>query len=561
MKKAITLIIFSVVLSVNVFCQYRKPLDIPLYLSGNFGELRNNHFHSGIDLKTQSVINKPVYSIADGYVSRIFVSPSGYGLALYVTHPQTGQMSVYGHLNRFTETLAAYVKDKQYEEESFRVNLFPPRELFSVKRGDIIAYSGNSGSSGGPHVHFEIRDEKTGNIIDPLQYYKADITDNVAPEIRAIAVYPVEGDGMVNNSSNPLKQTVARTKAGSYATLRTPVKAWGKIGLAIKAYDRMTRTSNIYGVKQIRLYVEDKKVFESVINSYGFDETRMLNSFIDFDDWRRNKSFYMKSFVEPGNTLPFYKTIDNGYITIDKEQVYNLRYELEDIYGNTTVYKFQITGQKQQINQRKIGSMYMAWNKDNRYLNDEFSLIISAGNLYDNFVFTLTQSASKIYNSDVFSVNNTYVPFHNKAEIRIKIKTDTLSDKNQYGIVSISNGKENWIGGTYANGYIHADVREIGQKIAVSIDTKAPVITPEHPTKWKNDGIIKIRIKDDKSGVASYRGTIDGKFVLFEHDVKSPFYTYKVDPNRLSKGKRQQFVFTATDACGNTSEYVSEFDW
>ncbi|GAB6012740.1 M23 family metallopeptidase [Viscerimonas tarda] len=559
MRKTILLTAFLLTLLGSAFAQYRKPMDIPLYLSGNFGELRNNHFHSGIDMKTQGVINKPVYCVADGYISRIFVSPAGYGRALYITHPQTGQVSVYGHLNNFMPQVALYVKEKQYEEESFRVNLLPEKTVFPVKRGEIIAYSGDAGSSGGPHLHFEIRDEKTENAIDPLQYYKTVITDNVAPEIRGIAVYPMEGEGIVNGSNQPLRQNITITKKGNYNPLRIPVKAWGKIGLAVKAYDRMTGTSNIYGVKRIRLYVDKKKVFESNINSYSFDDSAMLNSLIDFDAWRRNSSFYMKSFVEPGNRLPFYETIDKGYIIIDQERLYDLRYELSDAYDNTTVYDFQITGQKQAISQLKKGAMYMTWNKENRYANDSFSLFIPNGNLYKDFNLRLRQEAAKTYFSDIFSVNDSYIPFRDKAEMRIKLKSDTLSNKNQYGLVSVSNGKESWIGGTYTDGCIVADVREIGRKLAVSSDNEAPVITPVHPEKWEAEAAIKLRVSDNKSGINSFRGTIDGKFALFEHDVKSPVYTCKFDSQRLTKGKKRQLVFTATDACGNTSSYSSEF--
>lgn len=557
--KQFILVITSFFLFSNASAQYSKPLDIPLYLSGNFGELRNNHFHSGIDLKTQGVINKPVYSVADGYISRISVSPSGYGLALYVTHPGTGQVSVYGHLNNFTPKITAYVKEKQYEQESFRVNLFPEEGLFPVKKGELIAYSGNSGSSGGPHVHFEIRDARTENILDPLQYYKDIITDKVSPDLRAIAIYPVGGNGMVNGSSIPVKENISKSKKGDYLPLARSITAWGTIGVAVKAYDRMTGTSNIYGLKTIKLYLDKKKIFESNINSYSFDETRMLNSFVDFDDWRRNKSFFMKSFVEPGNKLSFYETVNNGYITIGEERFYDLDYELIDIYGNKATFSFQIKGKKQQVPQERKGSMYMSWNEDNHYLNDSFSLVIRKGNLYDDFIFTLKRNPSKKYLSDIFTANDTYIPFHDKGEMRIKINYDSLENKSQYGIVSIRDGRESWIGGTYADGYVKAEVREIGQRFAITYDDEIPDITPVQPERWEKDGVIKIRLKDNKSGISSFRGTIDGSFALFEHDTKSAIYTYKFDSVRLNKGRKHQLTFTATDACGNVGEYTSEF--
>jgi len=558
MKKIYTL--FALFLTINaVVAQYADPLKFPIYLSGNFGELRNNHFHSGIDMKTQGVINKPVYSVADGYVSRIFVSPGGYGKALYITHPETGQVSVYGHLESFIPKISAYVKDKQYEQESFKVNLLPEEGYFKVKKGELIAYSGNSGSSGGPHLHFEIRDAKTEYILDPLAYYKRSIQDNVRPEVRGVAVYPVGGEGVVNSSGNPLRQNILKGKKGQDLALQKPISAWGKIGLGIKAYDKMTGTANIYGVKKIRLYVDKSLVFTSSIDSYGFDHTRMLNSFIDFADWRNNRSFFMKSFVEPGNTLPFYETVNNGYINIDQEKVYNIKYELEDIYGNTTDYTFIITGKRQAIPPLRKGSMYMVWNDTNRYLSDTFSLIIPQGNLYSDFIFTLGQTASSVYLSNIFKVNDVPVPFHNKAEMRIKMKSDPLTNKSQYGVVSISGNKESWLGGTYSDGYITASITEAGRSYAVTYDAVPPVIEPVQQAGWEKQKKIVLKVVDDKSGVLSCKGTIDGKFALFESDVKSSSYTYYFDSSRLSGGQKHTLEFVATDACGNTSTYTTVF--
>jgi len=538
---------------------YTAPMKIPMYLSGSFGELRNNHFHSGIDIKTQSVINKPIYSFADGYISRILVSNSGFGLALYITHPATGQVTVYGHLNSFTPKIAAYVKEKQYEDESFRVNLFPEVERFPVKKGDLIAYSGNSGSSGGPHLHFEVRDETSEITTDALEYFKSEIKDNIPPDVRGVAVYPIEGKGVVNGSRNPLRQNITKSKKGQNLALKTPVQAWGTIGVGVKAYDRMTGTANSYGVKIIRLFVDGVKVYESKVDQFAFSQSRMINSFVDFYDWRRNKSFFMKSFVEPGNELPFFETINNGYIAIDQEKTYDLKYELEDLSGNQSTYSFQVTGKKQEIPQMRSGVLYMVWDRDNHYINDAFSLVIPRSNLYDDCVFNLRSSEDPAYYSNRFVVNDTPVPLHDRAEMRIKMTNDILTNKNQYGIVAINGKRQSWAGGTYADGYITTAIRELGAEYAVSSDVLAPTIVPVNENLWTKQQAIKIKVTDDKSGVSSYRGNIDGKFALFEYDVKSPVYTYKIDPQKLTKGKTHKLVFTASDACGNTSEYSTEF--
>lgn len=561
MKKIYFLFVFYFISLITLSSQneYADPVKFPIYLSGNLGELRNNHFHAGIDIKTQGVVNKPVYSVADGYISRVFVAPGGYGKALYITHPETGQVSVYGHLNSFTSEVEKYVKEKQYEKESFRVNLFPEEGCFKVKKGDLIAYSGNAGSSGGPHLHLEIRDAVTEEVIDPLNYYKQSIKDNVAPEFRGVAIYPVEGEGAVNNSRRPLRQNITKAKNGQYTSPKTAITAWGRIGLGIKAYDRMTGTQNIYGVKKISLYVDGNLIFKSVIDKFGFDQTRMLNTFIDFADWRNNKSFYMKSFIEPGNTLPFYESVDNGYININEERVYRIKYELEDAYGNKSQYSFSITGKRQAIPAPKKGSLYMVWDHDNRYLSDAFSLVIPVGNLYDNFMFTLQRTPSDVYLSDIYRVNDEPVPFHDKAEMKIKIVKDSYSDKEKYGIVSIKGNKDSWVGGTYDDGYMKANIRETGGSYAVIYDDVPPVITPVQPEIWEKQQKISIRAVDDKSGISSFRGTIDGEYALFERDIKTTIYTYHFDSSRLEKGKKHSLEFTVTDDRGNESVYTSQF--
>lgn len=546
-------------LSLNATAQnYRSPLDIPLSLSANCGELRGNHFHSGIDIKTQGVTGKPVYAIEDGFVSRIGVSPSGYGLALYVDYPSTGHTSVYGHLERYAPQIADYVKKKQYEKESFAVDLTLNKDQFPVKKGQVIAYSGNTGSSGGPHVHFEIRDTKTQRVLDPLVYYKNMIADTKSPDVRGIAVYPVPGRGVVNNSSNPLRQAVSAIKSGGYSSPKTPIEAWGTIGLGIKSYDRMDNTTNIYGVKKVSLYVDDKKVFESYTKEFDFDQTRMINSFTDFSDWKKHKSFYMQSFIEPGNKLPFYTAVNNGYIDIKEQRPYKIRYELEDIYGNKTNYRFDIQGKKSTISVPSGCSMIFSSNQDNLFVNNDFKLIILKGNLYNDLCFKYAKSSSDNYYSSIYKVNDEPIPLDSWSDVSIRVENDALANKKQYGIVQLINGKRSWIGGKYADGFVTGKIRELGLNLAISSDTEAPIITPIAPEKWSTQGSIKLKLTDNLSGISSFRGTIDGKYVLFVHDVKSNIYTYKFDPDRIKRNTNHKFIFSATDGVGNTSEYRTD---
>jgi hypothetical protein len=397
--------------------------------------------------------------------------------------------------------------------------------------------------------------------IDPLEYYKNVIKDSRPPQLKGIAIYPINGQGAVDFSRNPYRAGIVTLKNGSYAPLKDTVEVWGRIGIGVYANDRMDGAANIYGVRKVRLFCNEREVFSSDLSNVDFGKTRMINSMTDFDYWNRKKVFYQKSYIEPGNKLSIYKSVDNGYIDIKEERLYNLRYELEDLHGNQTGYSFCVKGRKQTIPQKRRCTQAMIWNQDNGYSSEFFSLVIPKENLYDDLCFILKKHPSQKYLSDLFEVNDMYVPLQDFCNITIKLKKDTLSDKSQYGIVRVNDNKESWIGGTYKNGDITGRIRELGSTYAVSTDTKAPVITPVQPGKWVRQAEIKIRLSDDKSGISSYRGTIDGKFVLFANDVKSHVYSYKFDSARLKKEQMHTFVFTATDACGNTSVYEYKFKY
>lgn len=536
------------------------PLQIPLYLSGNFGELRSNHFHSGIDFKTQGVTDKPVYSVDSGYVSRISVSPYGYGNALYVTHP-SGMTSVYGHLNGFSKKIAAIVEKKQYENESFAVNLTFGKDEIPVKRGEIIASSGNTGSSGGPHLHFELRDTGTEVPLDPLVYFRGRIRDNRNPEIKSIALYRIadEDEGAFSKKTVPVKNGNLKKQ-----TLAEPLQAWGKIGLGIKAFDYMNETNNIYGVYSIGLTVDGDTVFSAAFDRFSFDESRYENSFTDYEEWMKNRSFIMKSFVDPGNRLTIYSHLKNrGVITIDEERPYRCTYILKDAFGNTTELKFTINGKKQPLPEsgKSKGSDTdrMYYNKENGINKEGVSLSIPKGALYRNIRFAYDRKEDPQYCSAIHRLHNYTEPLHKNSVLRVKIDRDTLANKQQY-CFRYNGRSPKIVEGKYDNGYLEAQVRELGE-YAVTTDTEKPVIIPISPEKWAKTGVIVFSIRDNKSGIRSYRGEIDGKFVVFALDGKSGRLTHKLDKGRTGNNRRHNLKLTLTDNCGNEQQYTRAFTW
>lgn len=557
-KLTLILTAFMSMVCFNSFAQkYSNPVDVPIALSGGFGELRANHFHSGIDYKTLQVINKPIYSIADGYVSRISVSPSGYGLALYVTHEDTGHTSVYAHLNSFADNIAAYVRKQQYEKETFRIELYPEKDMFPVTKGQQIALSGNTGSSGGPHLHFEVRDAITQDPLDPLDFFKHTVLDTQKPDLRRISFYPQLGKGVINGSNEPIRINIAKNNQGAPLAVGQTIRAWGKIGVGVEAYDKMNGQHNIYGIKHVRLFVDEKKHFSQTIGRYSFSNTSMLNALIDYEDWRKRRTFLMKSFVLPGNKLNFYDTVDNGYININEERNYRMRYELEDYHGNVLTYSFVIEGVKQDIAVPEDKGYYMSYIFRNYFVDSDFVLDIPRDNLYEDVFYYHNKINSDDYLSDIYKINDKPVPLHNSAKMWIKLKVDTLANKKQYGIVDVT-GRMSWVGGIYKNGGVETSIGELGRQYAISYDNVLPVITPVNAASWKSNRKIQVRLSDNLSGIAHFRGTINGEYVLFKHDMKSPVYTYTFDEVVAKQSGTLHFEFVVTDGAGNVARY--EYD-
>lgn len=538
--------------------QLRNPFDFPILLSGNFGELRSNHFHSGIDFKTQGVEGKPIHAVEDGYISRISVSPWGYGNALYIIHPN-GITTVYGHLQRYTDSLASYIKDKQYEQENFSVNLTFSPDQFPVKKGDTIAYSGNTGSSGGPHLHFEIRNTDTEEPMDPIEYYKNRITDTKSPKIQGVMIYPIEGKGVVNGKAHKQELKLITAKNGKQS-ISGKIEAWGEIGLGVKAYDYMDGTSNIYGVKEITLIVDSLIIYQSKLEQYAFNETRMLNTFTDYEAWKEHRSFFMKSFTDPGNRLRFIQTENRGIITINEERTYHLIYKLADAFGNTTQLSLWIEGKIQDIPQPdSINTEHFRWYSDNRFGAKGIRLSIPKNNLYQDLFLKYTVREDSTAFAGTHTLHNKPVALHQTAQLSLRIQNDTLENKQQYGIVRVNKGRRNWIGGSYRNGWIDTDIRELGS-YTINIDTVPPTITPVQPEQWINKKRISFRISDNLSGVQTYRGEIDGQYVLFEMDGKRALISYTFDSERLERGAHL-LELTVRDACGNQTVYTKHFTW
>lgn len=528
----------------------RVPLDIPLLLSGNFGELRNNHFHSGLDFKTQGRVGLPVYAAADGYVSRVVVSPWGFGRAVYITHPGLGLVTVYGHLQSFSTRIATPTRERQYADETFSIDLEFPQDAIPVARGELIGRSGNAGSSGGPHLHMDVRDASTGNALDPLEYYARHIKDNVPPEVRAVALYPREG--VVDGRSAP--------KFHSGQHLKDPFVAWGRVVPGIKAYDKMTGTTNIYGIKRMALIVDGDTVYRRLIDEVDFDNTRAVNTLVEYGDVVRDKSWNM--ITEQPESRPLasmIRTRGDGSLMIDREREYKCQFILEDHYGNRTTVPFTIVGKRSDIPDRPGEGRLLSFDRPYTIEEGRARVTIPAGTFYGDYLFAMecVDPAPDGTYSALYMIGSPEEPLAGNISISIPVDNDTLPDKRQYCLVRYNGLRPSAIGATYRLGRMEAKVNRFGN-YAVMADMVAPKVVAQQPEKWAQRGVVTYKISDNLSGIASYRGEIDGKWALMELDGKTGTLSFKIDRKKWP-ASRHTIVLTVTDDCGNTTTDTRTF--
>lgn len=312
------------------------------YLSGNFCELRSSHLHAGIDIKVGGVVGAPIHATADGYINRIKISYGGYGNALYIQHPN-GTSSVYAHLHKFNDQIQEYVKKAQYQKKSFTIELFPQKNELTVKRGEVIGKAGNSGSSGGPHLHFEIRDANQ-QPMDPLKFGFKEIVDNVSPYVRRIALTTLGEDARINGQFGRFEFSL-KSQNGKYV-VDEPIAVKGTVGVEVAAFDKATGVRNVYGVKETKLTLDGQSQFHCNMEKFSFSQAKNIHVHTNYEERHRQNRTFFKLYVDDGNTLPFYKTnSQKGKITIDDDQVHQASITLADINGNQSQVDFSLQGQ------------------------------------------------------------------------------------------------------------------------------------------------------------------------------------------------------------------------
>ena len=528
------------------------PFDFPLLLSGNFGELRTDHFHSGVDFKTQGVVGKPIRCVADGYICRASVTPGGYGKALYVMH-DNGYMSVYAHLDRFPQAVDKRVREYQYRNEVFRTNLwFKPNE-FRIKQGDFLAYAGNSGYSFGPHLHFEIRDASGNELYDPMAFYKDKLTDTRPPRIYAVSLYPERGKGVLNGSAS------SSVYAVDGDTLSALIEAWGRIGFGVKALDYMDGTNNKYGIRDIELYVDGKKYFTSVMSNFSFDEDLFINAWLDYGRMYNNGEWFQKLFVTENNELRLLDADENGgWLMVDEEREYNIEYRLSDYHGNTTSCSFVVRGKKAAISSPAPYTHALYCNANNRVDFVGMRLDVPKDVLFEDAFLNI-----RLQKSDGvtwrYSLTDTVYPMLKGSKISFWVGGDLPIDKSKLYVRHIEPDDTSSVGGVYANGWITADITVL-DCYEVAVDTVAPVLLPEGEEQWVKKDRITLSLDEKETSLKSFKGTLDGKFILFEYNSKNKEFTLDLKKERVLPGVHR-LRFVATDRCGNEAVYEKDIEY
>ena len=554
---------------------FHKPLDLPVALSGTFAELRANHFHSGIDFRTQGTTGHKVYACERGYVSRISVSPFGYGNALYITHPN-GYTTVYGHLDAFNDAITAYTKQQQYRQERFAVNLYPDSTRFPVKRGEVIAFSGNTGGSGGPHLHLDVRDTKTEEVINPL-LFGFGVKDNIAPVMRQLAVYPMGTGSTVNGSADRLILDLEKAGKNYRIVGNQKLEIVGKVAFGIDVYDLTNGSANHCGPYRIRLWADSVMVFSQTMNRFSFDESRYINSLIDYPFYITNQVRFNRMYIEPNNRLSIYdRQIDRGVVSFPDSGNHKASVVVSDLHGNSSRLDFSFAYSSDGKTDMPVSSFFpeltiipglsgSMYQKELKYAQQGIRVVIPANALYDDIYFTCSVSARPegLY-SKAYKIHDPATPLH-KA-MTVEIVADSLPARlhEKALIVQIEPSEQrSSAGGTYRDGVVRANLGEFGE-YAVGVDTVPPRITPINIKNGANmRGVkdIRFKIKDDFSGINTYNGRIDGNWALFEYDAKNDSLYYNFDADRLTKNTQHTLELKVTDNKGNTAEYKAKFTW
>lgn len=589
------------------------------YLSGSMGELRSTHFHGGIDIKTSGVSGLPVYAAADGFISRMKVSRGGYGNALYIKH-KNGTTSVYAHLQKFKDPIQRYLIRHQYINKSFTVDLFPGKEDFPVKKGDIIAYSGNSGSSSGPHLHFEIRDQNQ-HVLDPSRMGFKELKDDKSPLLLKVAFICKDPLARINGQYGRYEYSAVSSPEGHY-TLKESINLKGSIGVEIYAYDIANGTRNKYGIPDLEASLDEEVFFAQNIRNISYSKMRNILVHTNYQNTSRGGRKFNKLYKDDGNSLRFYSKLKNdGLLNIQDGNPANLQVVMKDPHGNTSQFKIKINSNPDQSVDEKVkrnievidntlkvfvadqgkshllevfannhsyqvppdyntkkGSVYL-WDlcfglpdsidfctevKSLNYLQSFFpgqpskfyhptaSISFAKNTLFDTLHLRYQHLYDSVFEKELFYFQNAEDPLKGSASIKVK-PTKDYNRKYARVYSMYSNGKTNYIGGKWEGDEISFRTRNL-VRYTIDYDSVTPTSKPLKLSSNK----ISFTIDDNKSGIKSYKATLNGKWLLLKYDYKRKrLETDPLDPNIPFSG---ELLLEVKDNTDNKSNFKTKIE-
>jgi len=545
---------------------FHPPVKIPMYLSGNFGEIRSDHFHSGIDIKTQGTEGHQVFSVEKGYVSRIKVQANGYGKSIYISHPN-GFTSVYGHLSRYRDDIANYVEGMQYKRKSHTLDLYLDKETFQLEKGELVAYTGNTGSSSGPHLHFEIRTSSNQHPTNVLQY-NFSIKDNVSPRFLSLYLYPMDKQSHVNGKTARFVSKLVKDGGIYTIPYGTTIKGAGSLGISVEVFDYLNGASNRCGIYTLEMYVDNELSYSHVMDEFSFAETRYINAHIDYPERIRSNTKAHRLHRLPNDRLRIYKpSAGNKALQINESRSYPIRIIATDVAGNRSVLEFKLKGIELDVPEsvaEEGAGMRMEFDKENSFSEGPVRVNIPPNALYQDLDFIFQSSpGSEGSLTPFYQIGNREVPVHKP--YTLSIKSPAIDPALHSKLLLISrNGKNEpgSAGGEYRDGAVVARLRNFGE-FAISLDTIPPRITPLGSGGADLSGKKELRftIVDDLSGIDTYEGYIDNHWVLFEYDPKNKLLFYRFDEKRILKDTTHELELYVSDGKGNASLYRNTFSW
>ncbi|MBK7754494.1 MAG: M23 family metallopeptidase [Flavobacteriales bacterium] len=566
-------LIFCMLCSTNAAAQtpsFRSaplaPMDIPMLPSGNFMEPRSDHFHSGVDLKTNGAEGIPVRAVADGHVSRIRVSPWGYGLALYIDHPE-GLTTVYGHLRAFAPEIAEQVLEAQYSAQNQTVDLTPAAGSLPVKAGEVVAWSGNTGGSSAPHLHYEVRRSKDQHALDP-ETLGLEMADSRPPVIRGLRIYPTAPQSRCQPYPGTAKGFATDANGDGYGLQPGVVPAvFGPVGIAVHAVDFYDGTSNTCGVRKIAVLIDEKPHFEVHLNEVDFDKQRYVNAHMDHALFRQSDMHYHRCYRQPNDRSDLYSADGGGAGTFTPipGQLYKVRIVVTDANDNRSELTFQLRGatvaEAVLWEGRPDSVNTFHWDRDNLLARPDFRFSFPANALYDDepIRFDSLPGKSAALGPE-YRVLSDAVPLHLPAEVSIRMASLAPALQSKAVVVKRDGkGRTAPIGGTWKDGWVTARTKAFGT-FMTRVDTVPPTLTPlDIRTSMAGRASFRLKVQDDLTGLDKWSATLDGKWILLSYEPKTKILTHTFDKFSEGKGKRS-LVVEVTDERGNRKSASYTFE-